>query len=180
MKVGLVRHFKVLKEFPKERMISQENVMKWFDEYDYADVEPAEVDLGGIHWHTCYTSDLPRAVTTSERIFKGEVIQLSELREIKMYPIFKPSRKLPFLAWAAIIRLAWAANHKSQLEKKEDIIERINNVLDRLLNNSEENVLIVGHGALMIYMHQEILKRGFKGPKIRHPRNGELYLYEKK
>jgi broad specificity phosphatase PhoE len=38
--------------------------------------------------------------------------------------------------------------HKSQLEKKRDVLNRSNKALDHALQ-SEENVLIISHGGIM-------------------------------
>jgi broad specificity phosphatase PhoE len=56
--------------------------------------------------------------------------------------------------------------------------ERINKVLDEAISPDTGNVLIVSHGALMIYMGKELLNRGFRGPKLKYPANGELHVYE--
>ncbi|QQE73488.1 histidine phosphatase family protein [Brevibacillus composti] len=52
-------------------------------------------------------------------------------------------------------------------------------VLDRILASGEENVLIVGHGAFMMFMRKELLKRGFRGPALHRPVHGQLYVYER-
>jgi broad specificity phosphatase PhoE len=65
------------------------------------------------------------------------------------------------------------------LESKADGIKRIQAVMDEILSQSEEDVLIVSHGALMMFMRKELLKRGFKGPRLKTPENGKLYIFEK-
>ncbi|RLQ94326.1 histidine phosphatase family protein [Falsibacillus albus] len=179
MKIGLVRHFKVLHDQPQNKMVSQEDIMAWFAEYDQAEVKKGEVHLGDVKWECCYSSDLPRAVTTAEALFDGRIIQEPAIREIKMYPLFKRNVKLPFWGWAILLRIAWLLHHHSQLERKPLIIQRINVFLDELENSLHEQILIVGHGAMMIYMQKELSMRGYRGPAIRNPKNGRLYLYEK-
>ena len=77
------------------------------------------------------------------------------------------------------MRIAWLISHKSQLESISDLKKRINAVLDEILSGGDaNNVLIVSHGALLIYMRKELLNRGFKGPKYKTPANGKLYVYE--
>jgi broad specificity phosphatase PhoE len=179
MKVGLVRHFKVKKNFPKKLLLSQNELCRWFEEYELCDIEIGEVDLYNIEWKRCFSSDLTRAVKTAEKIYNGSIIKLVDLREIQSYPIFKWDIKLPFLIWAALIRIAWGINHKSQLECMTSIRNRISAALDKVFSQSDDNVLIVSHAALMIFMRKELLKRGFKGPKVNTPENGKLYVFEK-
>jgi broad specificity phosphatase PhoE len=179
MKVGLVRHFKVKKGYPKKTFITTNELIQWFEEYDTADIEDGEIELCGIEWKRCFASDLPRAVKTAEKIYSGNIVKMKELREIPVYPIFKRNVKLPFLLWAILVRAAWLVNHKSQLESKTDCIKRIGAVLDDILSQSEEDVLIVSHGALMMFMRKELVKRGFRGPAFKTPENGKLYIFER-
>jgi broad specificity phosphatase PhoE len=179
MKVGLVRHFKVKKDFPKKLFISQNELCKWFEEYDHCDIEVGKVDLYDTKWNRCFSSDLTRAVKTAETIHNGKIIKLVDLREIKSSPIFKWNLKLPFLLWIIFVRIAWAIKHRSQPESMADIRKRISSALDKIFSQSEEDVLIVSHAALMIFMRKELVKRGFKGPKVGTPQNGKLYIFEK-
>jgi broad specificity phosphatase PhoE len=179
MKVGLVRHFAVKKGYPEKRFVAQSEVMQWFEEYDAAEIEAGAVDLGGVEWKRCYSSDLYRAVKTAELIYPGTITPLKELREIPIDPVFQQDIKLPFLWWAVLVRAAWLLNHKSQRERKTDVRKRIEGVLDQILSQGEEDVLIVCHAALMIFMRKELLKRGFTGPAFRTPENGKLYLFER-
>lgn len=43
---------------------------------------PIKVDLLGIDWKYCYSSDLPRSLQTAKCIYQGEIIEKAELREI--------------------------------------------------------------------------------------------------
>ncbi|MDZ5471587.1 histidine phosphatase family protein [Bacillus sp. 31A1R] len=177
MKIGLVRHFKVKKDYPKKFVTSAE-MIKWFEEYNEADIETGIVELNDIIWDECYSSDLHRAEKTAQHIYSGEINRLSELREISIFPLTNRKVKLPFFIWALLVRTAWLMDHKSQMETKAHVKMRINQFLDQILPVNK-NILIVSHGALMIFMGEELKKRGFQGPKIRNPKNGQLYLYEK-
>ena len=74
MKVGLVRHFQVKKDFPKETLITPDQFNQWLNEYDESEIEDAEMDLCGIEWNICLASDLFRAAKTAEKIFSGNII----------------------------------------------------------------------------------------------------------
>lgn len=178
MKIGLVRHFRVKKDFPT-KLVTPSEVTQWLDEYEHTDVEIATTDLGGIDWKRCFASDLPRAAKTAETIYDGPITQLQELREVRPLPITNRNIKLPFMLWGALVRVAWMLNHKSQPEPPKEIAERLAAVLDNILAQGEEDVLIVSHAACMMFMQKELRKRGFQGPKLGTPENGKLYVFER-
>ncbi|MEI5909310.1 histidine phosphatase family protein [Bacillus spongiae] len=175
MKVGLIRHFKVTRGYPS-KMVTSDELMSWVTEYDESDVEEIEVNLCNIQWEKCFSSDLSRAKATAEKCFDGTIVYVDELREISLSPIFQSKIKLPLFVHLFCIRLAWLLNHKSQLEKKSEVLNRLNKALDIALH-SKDNVLIVSHGGTMFYLRRELRKRGFKGPKFNRPRNGVVYLF---
>lgn len=175
MRIGLVRHFKVKKGLPERTLISQIELIQWFEEYDVADLEDGEVYLGDNIWKKCFTSDLPRAIKTAEKIYNGNIVAMKELRELQPHIPSKRKIKLPFLLWAILIRCGFLTPRKYI----NDYERRVETVLDEILSQSDEDILIVSHGALMIYMRKELLKRGFKGPKFKIPDNGKLYVFEK-
>ncbi len=177
MKIGLVRHFKVKRGYP-DRFVTSDELLKWVLEYDASDVEENEVNLCGVDWKKCYSSDLSRAKVTAQKAFKGPLVYLNELREIKLSPLFPSAIRLPLFFHLLFIRLAWWMNHKSQPESKQEIKARIRIFVERMITE-EEDVLVVGHGGIMIYMRKELIRRGFKGPKFRRPLNGKTYIYEK-
>ncbi|AYA74443.1 histidine phosphatase family protein [Bacillus sp. Y1] len=177
MKVGLVRHFKVTHGYPK-KYITAEELVKWEKEYNESNVEEKEIELSQVKWEKCFSSDLPRARITAERYFDGIIIYLEELREVALSPFFQKKIRLPLFIHILFIRFAWLVNHKSQQEKKSDVLKRVNKALDLALQ-SGENVLIISHGGIMLYMSKELEKRGFRGPKFRRPENGVLYTFVK-
>ncbi|QMV42007.1 histidine phosphatase family protein [Cohnella cholangitidis] len=176
MKIGLVRHFKVKKEYPKGSRYSAAEVAQWFREYDLADIEPGTTELGDTEWNRCLASDMARARRTAELIYEGTVHAKSELREIPA-PTFTTGLKLPFLAWAILIRTSWLFNRQARQDIAE-AKERIKKVLDDAQSSDGDNVLIVSHAAMMIYMRKELVRRGFRGPKFKIPKNGVLHIYE--
>ncbi|MBP1932091.1 histidine phosphatase family protein [Ammoniphilus resinae] len=180
MRIGLVRHFKVKKGLPEKRILSAEELTQWFAEYDESEVEIVETDMRGIGWELCYTSDLTRAVQTADEIYAGEIVKTKDLREIA-YPVFGEiwRGKLHFFLWAILGRISWHFRHKAYKESQRDVAQRLNSFLDELMDQKEKNILLVGHAALMMEMRKELLRRGFKGPKLGTPENGKLYVFEK-
>jgi broad specificity phosphatase PhoE len=178
MKVGLVRHFKAKKPFPQTFLITQKELFQWFEEYKDSDIEDGEIDLCGITWKRCFTSDLLRAEKTAKKIYNENFIKMEKLREIQPAPLFRRNVKMPLFLWAALIRVTWLINHKSQKQNKQNVLERIGAVLDEILSLEGEDVLVVTHGALMIFIRKELVKRGFKGPRLKTPANGKVYIYD--
>ncbi|MDN4524982.1 hypothetical protein [Fictibacillus fluitans] len=103
MRIGLMRHFKVTEGYPSG-LFSSRDLMKWVDEYDASEVEESEVDLGGVDWKWCYSSDLSRAEITARRAFKGEITFLEELREIRLSPFFRSNIhfRCPFISCSSV------------------------------------------------------------------------------
>lgn len=178
MKIGLVRHFKVSRGYPKQHLINSNDLIEWIKEYDQSDVEENPVDLGEVNWKVCYASDLPRARTTAQTIFTGEINETEQLREIEMMPPFKGSFRYPPILHFVFIRLAWLFKHSSQPETKYATRARLNEVINRVEEQGED-CLIVSHGGVMDIMRKNLLKRGYKGPYFKVPSNGKLYMYEK-
>jgi len=165
---------------PNWRIVAPDDVLRWQDQYDASDIEFKDVDLGGIPWLRCYTSDLPRAVQTAEQIYSGTIVQWKELREVRLSPI-KSRFPMPFFLWSTVLRIAILFNHQSQLDRKRIVEERVRKLLDRIVAEmkSTDNILIVSHGALMYVMRRELRRRGFHGPTFQTPENGKLYVFEK-
>ncbi|TMU84842.1 histidine phosphatase family protein [Bacillus sp. BHET2] len=176
MKIGLVRHFKVTRGYPAS-FVTTEELMKWVEEYDASDVEGNEVDLQAVDWRSCYSSDLSRARITAQTVYDGDIHFLEELREIRLSPLFRSNKKLPFFLHLIMIRIAWWFNHESQPESRREIEERVNGVVDRIIHEGKD-VLIVGHGGIMMLMKKALRKRGFTGPSFSKPTNGKVYVYQ--
>ncbi|SDN27819.1 Histidine phosphatase superfamily (branch 1) [Fictibacillus solisalsi] len=178
MRIGLMRHFKVTRGYPSG-LFSSQDLLKWVDEYDASEVEESEVELGGVDWKTCYSSNLSRAEITARRVFKGEITFLDELREIKLSPFFRSNIRLPLPVHLLFIRMAWLMKHPSQNPGKQEVLQQISNTVDRITAHQEDDVLIVCHGGVMMFMRKELLKRGYKGPQLgRHIEHGKVYVFE--
>lgn len=178
MRIGLVRHFEVVKPQINGRMTSAE-FKTWQDGYDTADVKIKSVNIKNEDWQICYCSTLPRAFKTAKTIYTGEIIQTDLLREIEIAPAFNTKHKFSFMFWTVIGRCAWFISHKSQSEKHIETKERAHKVVSDILNKHKNNVLIVSHGAIMYYIKRELLLNGFTGPSFGKAKNGLLYTFEK-
>lgn len=178
MKIGLVRHFEVIKPQISGGMTSAQFKV-WQDGYDTADVKIRTANIKSEDWQICYCSTLPRAFKTAKTIYNGEIIQTNLLREIEIAPAFKAKFKLPFMFWTIVGRCAWYFSHKSQSEKYMETKKRAHEIVADILNKHKDNVLLVSHGAIMYYIRKELLINGFTGPSFIKAKNGFLYTFEK-
>ncbi|HEY0838259.1 MAG TPA: histidine phosphatase family protein [Azospirillum sp.] len=181
MKIGLVRHFEVIRGYPVGGWLTQDTFNQWMREYDESDVRIGAADLGGIAWDRCYSSDLPRALKTAAVLHAGPIVTTDRLREPAIRPFFTTSRVgLPFWTWTLMLRLAWLTSHPSQAEVKRAFLANVQGMADELLSHADGNTLVVGHAGFMIFLRRELLRRGLTGPRFRLPENGRLYVFERR
>lgn len=178
MRIGLVRHFKV--HCPHKKMMTSREFREWSEKYEHSGVIKKPVDLYGIEWEVCYSSDLPRAVTTAKEVYSGNIQIDKLLREVDNAPFIHTERlRLPFEIWHICGRLAWLFRSRSQPESIRGTRRRINQFLDKI-DWSKNNILIVFHGFMLFNFQRELRRRGFAGEKVRKVKNGILYEYKKK
>jgi broad specificity phosphatase PhoE len=136
-----------------------------------------KVEMYGIEWDICYVSDLPRAITTAQEVYSGNLKIDKLLREVDNAPFMHTERiRLPFEIWHICGRLAWYFRSKSQPESIKDTKRRINSFLDHI-DWSKGNVLIVFHGFMLYNFQKELRRRDFVGEKLKIVKNGVLYEY---
>lgn len=118
MKLGLLRHLKTTQRYMTDRRMDSEEYAAWLKAYDESGIIPAEVDLRGVEWEVCFSSDLPRAVQTARLVFPGEVIVTPLLREVTIGPFIRTQRRLPFMMWEIANRYGWSKDRASQPETR--------------------------------------------------------------
>lgn len=173
MRIGLARHFPVSEPWPAGWRTSAE-LQEWRERYDTAGVDPFPVPDETARWSCCYTSDLPRAHTTARAIFRGEITALAVLREASFGPFRTGGLRLPVWAWRKVIRLAWLAGHSSQKHLRDDFFSRVRSVAD-FIESHREDLLIVSHAGMMMYLRKELVRRGFSGPRIGIAQHARVY-----
>lgn len=180
MKIGLVRHFKVIHKHDGSFMTSAQ-FNSWVEAYNNADIEDTDLEYGLSEWNVCISSDLSRAIQTAETIYPGSVIVTDQLREIEVHSIHSLGNlKLPYHMWMLMGRLAWYFSHSSQAERKNETLDRARHTIQWIEEHySNRNVLVVSHGAFMKVLTQELFKKGYRGKGMMNPRNGAMYIYEK-
>ncbi len=177
MRIGLLRHFEVQQPIPSGWITAQE-LARWRDDYDRAEVIPCPVELGGIPWKRCLASDLKRAWLTATTVFAGPIQSMKELREVQTDRFRTGGLRLPFGAWRWLARLAWLMSHPSQRAAKADFLARVRYLADQVIPRLAEDTLVVSHAGIMVFLRKELLRLGFAGPGFRMPRTGRLYVFE--
>ncbi len=177
-RVGLVRHFHVQVPMPHGWHTAQQ-LHEWRQRYDGGACTPSQVDLGGVPWDICLSSDMPRALATARALFSGNVESTPLLREAEFAPFRTGKLSLPVFVWRCMLRIAWMTGHSSQKQCRDEFKRRVLAVADELERRAGA-VLIASHAGFLAYLSAELRRRGFDGPKLRIPQNARLYLYERR
>jgi len=178
MRIGLVRHFKVV-DSTRRYWMTARKFGEWVTHYDRADVDLAAPADSPVEWDRCYSSDMIRAVRTAERLYSKPISQTELLREIGIGPVFGGTRlKLHLNLWLMLGRIGWLLNHPSQ-ERRGDTLARARQIIDKVEreNGGKSNVLLVTHGAFMPLLRRELIGRGYRGDWFARPENGRIYTY---
>ncbi|MCF6269329.1 MAG: histidine phosphatase family protein [Melioribacteraceae bacterium] len=178
MKIGLIRHFKVVSPNGGKYLNSTEfdNSMSGYDVYP---IKPNEISIDCNEWNICYASTLSRATTTAKIIYDREIVETPFIVEVTLSAFIKTNARLHYMAWQIAGRIAWLFSFKNQSEVKQQTFERINQFLELLENSGHQNILIVSHGFFMKVLVRELKKRGFKGKLDFSPKNGKLYRFNR-
>jgi len=178
MKIGLVRHFKVISPHGKKKLNSAE-----FNErmsgYDIYPVKPNDVNIDINEWDVCFASTLSRAQTTARTIYNGNIITTPLIIEVPLSAFVETNTRLHYMIWQIVGRIAWLFSLKSQEEIKPQTLYRIDEFIKQIESSVCQNILIVSHGFFMKVFVRELKKRGFKGELDFSPKNGKLYRLEK-
>lgn len=176
MKIGLVRHFHVQKPLPEKKLLSRDDVIQWFAEYDHTEtLDYKHVDLAGIPWQHCYASPMHRAVSTAQHIYTGPISKITALQELNILHQLPGRIRLPFLFWSTLV-------HVKSFFSNPDTDAFRNNIrafLDTIMARPDSNILIISHWFVMRVMQQELIKRKFTGNRSKSIDNGTLYLFER-
>lgn len=178
MKLGLVRHFKVVTS-SSSNVFSSSEFDKRMLEYDKSPIKISENKISEGEWDICYSSTLPRAEETAKYLYAGEINYTDLLREVPLSSFTKKQIKLPSFIWHVGGRIAWALSSKSQSETIKQTKERIKLFLELIQTIEHKNILIVTHGFFMKALVAELKKIGFTGKFDISPKNGELYIFSK-
>lgn len=176
MKLGLVRHFRVITN--EKTFLTSKEFTKAMANYDAALVQKNGLKINSDNWDVCYCSTLPRAITTAETICENKIIKSDLLIEVPINPFTKMNIKLPISIWHIGARIAWYKSYKSQKENINGTKERINKFYKLIENSGYKKILIVAHGYFLRMFYEEMKKKGFNGDIGIGMNNGQLYIIE--
>jgi broad specificity phosphatase PhoE len=177
VRIGLLRHFPVTEKLPSGWRTAAE-LQAWRERYELAETPVGTFDVGGVDWHSCVSSDLPRARITARAVFRGEIEFTEMLREGYFAPFRTGRLRLPVKAWEWLLRLSWMTGHHSQRVCRDEFQRRVLAMADRL-SAGQHDTLVVSHAAMMAYLSAELRRRGFAGPKLRRATHATVYIYQK-
>jgi len=177
MRIGLIRHFPVTEAWPSGWLTS-DDLQQWRVRYEASEAMVGAIDVSGVAWQRCFSSDLKRAFVTAQAAYSGTILQTPLLREVETLPFATGRLRLPLWGWRWIFRLAWLAAHPSQRPALDDLHRRVHAVAD-LLAADPVDTLVVSHAGIMHYLRKELLRRGLQGPTFRVAEHGKLYVFER-
>ena len=178
MKIGLVRHFKVIRSNTLKNLTSAQ-FNKQMDNYDHFPVKANNVNVNPNDWEICYASTLSRAYETAKTIYNGEIITSDLLIEVPLNAFMKTNIQLPSIVWHVGGRIAWLFSSNTQKENITTTKQRIDNFMKIIEDSEPKNILVVSHGFFMKVFARQLKNRGFIGTIDFAPKNGKLYLFEK-
>ena len=158
--------------------VTAAELRQWLDDYNAADVTVSAVDLGGIEWAHCLSSDMRRAHVTAQTAFTGPITFSEDLREADVAPFQTGSLRLPIFVWRWMLRLAWATAHRSQRSIRDAFMQRVLRVAEKLAAQ-DRDTLVVCHAGVMHFLRKELLRRGYTGPRFAMAENARLYIFER-
>lgn len=176
MKLGLVRHFKVITN--EKTFLSSQEFADAMEKYDVLPVNQNRLKINSRDWDVCYCSSLPRAVQTAETIYSGKILKTDLLKEVPISPFTKRNIILPSFIWHIGARIAWYKSHKSQIEDINDTKARIEKFYKTIKSSGFQNILIVSHGYFLRMFYEEMKKIGYTGDVDVNILNGKLYIIE--
>lgn len=176
MKIGLVRHFKVISP-NGSNMLNSKEFNNRMDGYDVYPVKPNNLEINSAEWEVCFVSTLSRARTTAETIFNGKIIYTPLIVEVPLSSFTQTNKKIHYMVWQILGRVAWLFSHKSQKECIKQTFDRIDEFIKTIEKSQHNNVLIVSHGFFMKVLVHKLKKNGFKGQIDFSPQNGKLYIF---
>ena len=124
-------------------------------------------------------SDLPRAITSAERIAGDRLIELSPLlREIRLEPPRWIPVRLPIQIWDVFSHVQWSYRLLSDAD--HEYVRRGREAADWLIGHAAQssNVVAVTHGGFRRILDARLVARGWRrGPEKRSYENWSVWSY---
>ena len=68
--------------------------------------------------------------------------------------------------------------HDSQKKTRDDFFNRVRSVAD-LVESQTQDLLLVSHAGMMLFLRKELLRRGFRGPRIGIADHARVYEFQR-
>lgn len=177
MKICLIRHAKVNKEWPG--MCNSEEFDKACIEYDEADIIEVKATDIDVDYERVYVSSMYRSRETARRLFPDKGYYETEVEEVPLASFVNCSFRMPLWIWNLMGRLQWATNSNRQKEKRSDTVQRCRRVIGEL-EARNENCIIVTHGFFMREFLKCLKKQGYSVSNNRIGISNLQFIYVEK
>lgn len=157
---------------------------KMYDSVGINDLEQNPVYLRDADINLVYTSNLPRAINTAEKVFNNSMpIESHELfDEFERKIIQFPNIKLPTQFWTVTTRIVWILGfNKKGIESFSQAKDRSRRAAYFLNDKAENdgNVMLFSHGFLNKYIKKYLKKEGYKVLNLEGKKYlGAYYFYK--
>ncbi len=148
--------------------IDRDALQRWRDAYDaagiLADARPPEalVRLASDATHVI-ASDLPRAIRSAERLAPERAIEVSDLLRESPLAIPRWPTRLPLMAWAMLIHIAWSYRIGRGTDESESDRARAAAAADWLIGmvGDRSTAVVVTHGVFRRLLARHLSLRGW-------------------
>ncbi len=168
--IYIIRHFKV-KDFTCKWLNSYE-FEEWESAYDDGELELLHVDVPAVD--KVYVSESKRTLKTVCHLGL-EYEKTPLIKEVGACSFMQTNLKFSKNFWLLVDRMLWFLNLKNG-ENRKDTIKRAVEFLDKI--DETKSILVVSHGLFISVLMKELEKRGFRGEKDLHVKNGKLYCFK--
>jgi broad specificity phosphatase PhoE len=148
-------------------LLGAADVQRWRDAYDLAGISDRSAPPPALMRRVAeasgiIASDLPRAISSAQRLANGRSIATSSLlREIPI-PIPDLSVRIPLAAWGAAMHLAWSYRIVRGRDATPEHLARVSAAASWLRDAIEPGVtIVVTHGVFRRLLGQELVRSGW-------------------
>jgi len=183
-KVVLIRHGKP--EIDASEKLSAADFGRWVEKYDqvginaeYKPTTEAFEIAQKCSFIVC--SSLPRSIESANTLHINTPDLISDaFRECEMPYANWKYPTLSVTSWAVLFRILQFMGYSSNAESYKAIKKRSQECAHQLERRSQEHgsVLFVGHGALIWFLHKQLLRMGWTGPPKSAKQYWEFGIYQ--
>ena len=184
MQITIFRHGKPKIGFSK--MVSPRDMHKWIDSYNASGIcesnKPSGKAIEAVgKSDVVVCSDLPRSIESAKVLSQKNVLSFPEFREIGLpyaswgFPVLPPK------IWTIVFRVIWFFGYSANSENMNAAKIRAIRGVTKLEALAKEHgaVVLVGHGIINRLIVNELMLRGWLGPKDPGRKYWDFDIYSK-